>query len=399
MSPQPPISSRASTIASQPAPPRAPFWRPERIGQKLSLAFLLLLAILAGYGATTYLGLDSVQRNVTEMEADSMLAMQAAHLQRLSETSLVPVRDYVLTGDSAAEDRFHEIAVSLQTILGQMGVAVSATSASEPSPNPEMAMGTPAPAAEAVIETPVPSPEMESMATFSLSPEELGLLQELGRSWSELLAGAGRLFAIENPVGDAQALEDLRSLQPMAERMSAFAQSLHEVGMRDVRLSRESADATAARTVAFLVAAVALAIGVSLLLSRIIAGAISRPIVRLTGLATAISLGELDTRVEVGSRGEVGELAQALERMRTSLKMTIDRLSEEEEDLRSWTGHLVDRELRRKVRGGTIALGGQRYQVGRDLEGQSVFVRLDLDLREIVVTVPTGEARRLPLRG
>ncbi len=328
-----------------------------------------------------------------------MLAMQAAHLQRLSETSLVPVQDYVLTGDSAAKGRFNEIAANLQDILGQMGVAVSAMPSAEPSPNSEMAMGTPAPSAEIVLATPAPSTEMESMASFTLSPEQLGLLQELGRSWSELVAGAEQVFAVEDPIGDKQALEDLRSLEPMAGRMSAFAQSLHEVGMRDVRLSRESADATSARTIAFLAAAVALAIGVSLLLSRVIAGAISRPIVRLTGVATAISLGELDARVEVGSRGEVGELAQAVERMRTSLKMTIDRLSEEEEDLRSWTAHLVDRELRRRVRGGMIALGGQHYQVGRDLEGQSVFVRLDLDLREIVVTPPTGEARRIPLRG
>jgi methyl-accepting chemotaxis protein len=239
---------------------------------------------------------------------------------------------------------------------------------------------------------------MEDMEAFSLSPEELGIFEEMGRTWSALLAGAERIFAIEDPVGNEQAQSELSSLQPMAERLSAFAQGLHAEEMKDVRLSRESADAITARTSIFLVAAVALAIGVSILLSQVIARAIGRPIVRLTDQATAISLGELDTRVEVNSRGEVGELAQALERMRTSLKMTIDRLSEEEEDLRSWTAHLVDRELRRKVRGGTIALGGQRYEVGHDLDGQAVYVRLDLDLREIVVTPTSGPPRRLPLR-
>jgi hypothetical protein len=115
-------------------------------------------------------------------------------------------------------------------------------------------------------------------------------------------------------------------------------------------------------------------------------------------MATAVSLGELDTKLEVRAKGEVGELAQSIERMRTSLKMTIDRLSEEEEDLRTWTAHLVDREIRRKVRAGTIALGGQRYEVGRDLDGQSVFIKLDLDLREIVVTSSHGDSRHLPLK-
>ncbi len=348
---------------------------------------MLLFLILAGYGAVTYLGLRQVEKNFTDMEVDSMLAMEAAHLQRLSETSLLPLGDYLRTGAPDAKDRFEVIALDLQGIMGQMGVPVRAMSSADPGAMPGMIMETPAPAAT-----------MEDMGSFALSPEEMGIVESMGSAWSSLLAGAERIFAIEDPVGNEQAQDELSSLQPMAERLSAFAQGLHAEEMKDVRLSRESADATTARTSIFLVAAVALAIGVSILLSQVIARAISRPILRLTDQATAISLGQLDTRVEVNSRGEVGELARALERMRTSLKMTIDRLSEEEEDLRSWTARLVERELRRKVRGGMIALGGQRYDVGRDLEGQSVYVRLDLDLREIVVTPPLGPPRRMPLR-
>ena len=60
---------------------------------------------------------------------------------------------------------------------------------------------------------------------------------------------------------------------------------------------------------------------------------------------------------------------------------------------RSWP-----RELRRKVRGGFIALGGQRYEVGKELDGQFVHVKLDYDLREIVITPPLGEARHMALR-
>jgi hypothetical protein len=84
--------------------------------------------------------------------------------------------------------------------------------------------------------------------------------------------------------------------------------------------------------------------------------------------------------------------------MRTSLKMMIDRLVEEEEDLRSWATGLVDRELRRKVRSGQIRLGGQRYEVGRDLDGQFVYIKFDYEMREILVTPPSGAPRRLPLR-
>jgi hypothetical protein len=43
-------------------------------------------------------------------------------------------------------------------------------------------------------------------------------------------------------------------------------------------------------------------------------------------------------------------------------------------------------------------LGGQRYEVGKELDGQFVHVKLDYDLREIVITPPLGEARHMALR-
>lgn len=115
-------------------------------------------------------------------------------------------------------------------------------------------------------------------------------------------------------------------------------------------------------------------------------------------MSSNISLGDLDTKVEVQAGGEIGELAGAIERMRTSLKMIIERLSDEEQDLRTWSAQLAARELRRKVRGGLIALGGQKYDVGKDLDGQFVNVKLDYEMREIVVTPPVGEAKHLALR-
>ena len=53
---------------------------------------------------------------------------------------------------------------------------------------------------------------------------------------------------------------------------------------------------------------------------------VSKPIVQLTQAAHRISLGEIDLPVEIRGGGEVGELAQSLERMRFSIKSAIDRL-------------------------------------------------------------------------
>jgi HAMP domain-containing protein len=58
----------------------------------------------------------------------------------------------------------------------------------------------------------------------------------------------------------------------------------------------------------------------------IVARTLSRPILALTAAADRISLGMLDAPVAATSKDELGELAEALERMRLSLKLSIERL-------------------------------------------------------------------------
>src|SRR5215831_521811 len=79
------------------------FWKMETIGQKLTMGFLVILILLAVSGAVAYVELARVGANATTMENSSMQAMSASHLQRLAEVSLLPVHDYLLTGDPAAK--------------------------------------------------------------------------------------------------------------------------------------------------------------------------------------------------------------------------------------------------------------------------------------------------------
>jgi len=46
----------------------------------------------------------------------------------------------------------------------------------------------------------------------------------------------------------------------------------------------------------------------------------------LTDIAERMSLGELDIKVDVSSKDEIGLLAQAVERMRISLNLAMSRL-------------------------------------------------------------------------
>ena len=69
-----------------------------------------------------------------------------------------------------------------------------------------------------------------------------------------------------------------------------------------------------------------LAIAIVTLISQVFARQLIDPIVKLTRTADRLSLGELDLPVSASSNDEMGDLAEALERMRLSLKSAIERL-------------------------------------------------------------------------
>jgi HAMP domain-containing protein len=53
---------------------------------------------------------------------------------------------------------------------------------------------------------------------------------------------------------------------------------------------------------------------------------IVRSILEIIDTANSISRGDLDIPIDTEKPGEIGELAEAIERMRTSLKAAIERL-------------------------------------------------------------------------
>ena len=59
----------------------------------------------------------------------------------------------------------------------------------------------------------------------------------------------------------------------------------------------------------------------------VLSARITRPIEHLTHIAHAISQGELiNNRVDIQDKGEIGQLAQAFERMRVSMIKSFERL-------------------------------------------------------------------------
>jgi len=66
--------------------------------------------------------------------------------------------------------------------------------------------------------------------------------------------------------------------------------------------------------------------GLGLIAAYFMARGITEPLAQLTRAADRISLGELDTQIDVNRKDEIGELAEAIARMQASLQAAIERL-------------------------------------------------------------------------
>ena len=81
-----------------------------------------------------------------------------------------------------------------------------------------------------------------------------------------------------------------------------------------------------ARVKQFALALLAATVVVVLLVAWLAARALVKPIAQLTDMAEKMSMGDLEVEVNIHSRDEIGQLAAAVGRMQTSLRMAIERL-------------------------------------------------------------------------
>ncbi len=90
---------------------------------------------------------------------------------------------------------------------------------------------------------------------------------------------------------------------------------------------------TSQRTLNIFVIVVAFSLGLIIILTFWFSRTIIRPITQLTQVANRISMGDLDTTVQIKSRDEVGLLAESFSRMQESLRAAIVRLKRKRREL------------------------------------------------------------------
>ncbi len=267
--------------------------RLESIRAKILVGFLITLAFVALEGAVAVWGLARIRDEVEHTQGDTEIAIEASELRRLGETALEPVRSYLLTGDPAAGTRF-------QNISGAIHESVH------------------------VLEE-----QLGGAGGIHVHEHEGGLVSEAEDAWHEVEEGAQEILAAPGADSSPEAIAQLQALAPAEQRTLALLESIHHERLADAERSREAANTTIVQMTIFVIGATLFAGASGMIAALVISRRISRPVVAMTATATNVSKGDLDTSLQVQAGGEIGELADAIERMRMSLKLMFAKLNRE----------------------------------------------------------------------
>ncbi len=130
----------------------------------------------------------------------------------------------------------------------------------------------------------------------------------------------------QNPIGPGNT-ESAKDFVVGGKKIHDVAQSIEAAGgVVHVGLFSEDVETAVKRSPKPLLIILSALVILGSLFFVLLARTISTPIKVLTDAAHRISLGELDLRIDTSKGGELGELANSLDRMRFSIKSAMDRL-------------------------------------------------------------------------
>jgi methyl-accepting chemotaxis protein len=119
-----------------------------------------------------------------------------------------------------------------------------------------------------------------------------------------------------------------KSVRPIFDSMVALLAEQNDVHKSELSTMREDVKASQSRGLLIIVIIAVAAMIAGILLSFLYGRLISRPITNLTRAADDISKGDISRPVNKETNDEIGDLAEAFERMRVSLEVMIEEETE-----------------------------------------------------------------------
>ncbi|MBG0826922.1 methyl-accepting chemotaxis protein [Planomonospora sp. ID67723] len=150
-----------------------------------------------------------------------------------------------------------------------------------------------------------------------LSDAHLSVLSGYERAWTEYVRATGPLVALAD-AGDfaaARATFDSGAGDEQWDKLKEGLKSLRELDVQAAQESRDEADLDVVVGFTTLAVLLTAALGIALVIRRILARRISTGLRSLSTAADRIARGDLDQRIEVTADDEIAEVAAAFDRM------------------------------------------------------------------------------------
>ena len=158
-----------------------------------------------------------------------------------------------------------------------------------------------------------------------LAPEDVATIERIGLA-NMTQNTTNALLMAENPTPENPFAQVFTSKEGKTEYFVAYPIE-NKLGSVHLALDAKTIGAPAARSITTTLVVLALTLALVSAIASYFANLISRRMLNLADLADQVSMGDLEQPIVASSKDEIGDLAQALERMRISLRAAVARIS------------------------------------------------------------------------
>jgi HAMP domain-containing protein len=158
-----------------------------------------------------------------------------------------------------------------------------------------------------------------------LAPEDVTTLEKIG-TLNVLQDTKNALQLAENPSSDNPFAQVFKDASGKTEYFVAYPIE-NKLGSVHLALDARTIGEPAARSINITLIVLGITLALVSAIASYFANAISKRMLNLANLADKVSMGDLEQPISAASKDEIGDLAQALERMRISLRAAVTRIS------------------------------------------------------------------------
>jgi methyl-accepting chemotaxis protein len=257
-----------------------------KISTKIALGFGILVALVLVTGIFAITSFSHSSTLFNKMDTETMPKWTAVgEMNQKVAAAYVDFMEFLLSGKLSARDNVAGIIRNLENLAREHLNHITATGGEEKKAAEEL---------------------LGKIQLFSASVVDVMDMKARGLSDEDLLAA------------------EEKTVRPTFDTMMALLASQNNIYKSELSVIREDVKVSQSRGQLIIVIIAFIALVTGIVLSVFSEKRISRPIVHLTRAADDISKGDISKPVEKESTDEIGELAEAFERMRVSLKVMME---------------------------------------------------------------------------